>query len=181
VLLLLLVGGIIGGLFALRALLPRQGAPAPIVRQHYSVQPPDRAWEIDEGRQRSSGADLVLRQRPRAGELAYFSVQVVPGDKKPPTVEDLVTRLKNEWQAQMKGCQFLGAAGGTSTMAGQPAVRVVAVGGNAIRREAVVVVNGDIGYCLTCEAPEKRFDDLREAFDQLLASFKPTTAPAAAP
>src|SRR5262249_50810018 len=76
---------------------------------------------------------------------------------------------EGEWAAQLEGCRFL--ADEEASLPGEPAVRVVAVGSRR-RREAVLMVHGNVGCRVTCEAPERTFERVRGSFDDLLARFR---------
>ena len=184
---LILVGlAVVCGLVAsymTSATLRRDPEPIPrIVRGTYSIRPPHRGWGFDVERWCSEQADLVLESKYRGGQGAFFLVHVVRPSREELSLDEMARQIEKQWPSQIDGCQLLSRPQPT-TVAGRPALRLVAVGrpyeettpdhdaGDRRRREAVVLVWEGVGYRLTCDANERRFESARAEFEQLMASL----------
>jgi len=159
---------------------PREPVPGMrIVREGYSVQPPDQDWRFNESRWRTDRCDLALEATNRGSRGAQFLVHVVRKPQLGLVLDDLIEQTKQHWSESLRNWTIVKGEGGPTIVAGQPAIRIVALSaphpmaqpGNGLRREAVVLVHNGIGYRLTAEYEDLRFSQQRSRFNKFIASF----------
>jgi hypothetical protein len=163
---------------------PREPVPGlRIVRETYSIQPPEQEWRFSEGRWRAERSDLALEATYRGGHGAQFLVHVIRPPQPALTLDNLVEQTKRQWSDPLRDWHFLDGEGGPTIVANQPAVRIVAVSapypatrpdrfaGDRLRREAVLLVHDGIGYRLTAEQYDHSFERMRSRFNKFVTSF----------
>jgi hypothetical protein len=164
---------------------PREPEPGPrINRETYSIQPPEQEWRFNESRWRVERCDLVLEATYRGSHGAQFLVHVIRPPHPGMTLDDLVEQTKQQWSDPLRDWTILIDEGGPTTVADQPAVRIVAVSapypttppdryaGDRLRREAVVLVHEGVGYRLTAERHDLYFEHMRSRFNKFITSFQ---------
>jgi hypothetical protein len=187
---ILIVIAVICGLFAsvyTHSMMGPPREPAPglrIVREGYSIQPPDEDWRFNESRWRNERCDLALEATNRGSHGAQFLVHVIRPMRPGMTLNDLVEQTRQQWSDPLRDWTFLEGEGGPTTVANQPAVRIVAVSapystarpdryaGDRLRREAVVVVHDCVAYRLTAEYHDFCFEHIRSRFNKFVTSFE---------
>src|SRR5262245_12988999 len=185
-----IVCGLMACVFTYRLYLPPKEPPSGprIIRETYSVMLPNPDWVFDLDRWQTRAADLAFVATGRSYKGELLIVQVIHPKDAPLTLAALSQQTREQWSRQWQSCLIVSEESMPTTVAGEQAVRIVAVSdpypgggfdrfqGDRRRREALLLIHDGLGYRLTAEELDIRFDRVERHFAKFVNSLTFDTA-----